>query len=289
MNKVSNLDTTFNQKDVLVTVLLDGQEAISFKDFAVQCSVEKSGYPAFPKANVVLYGLSLNTMERLTHLGFTTFSLKRNKINISAGIKGQTLSTIFKGEIVNAWADFNSAPSPTFKIEAKCGLFPALIPHPPVAVNGNQSVSDIIESISKEIGYVFENNEVTASIKDCVINGDPVEKMRRIANEVGANLIFDDEKVVLVPKNASRKTQGSMPLINAQNGMIGYPTFSNNGINVACFFRPDLRIASNFKLESIVPRATGTWKITSLKHELSANNPGANSWKTVIQAVYSRW
>lgn len=289
MNEVSNSNTTFNLKDILVTVLLDGQEAISFKDFAVQCSVDKSGCPAFPKATVILYGLSLNTMERLTHLGFTTFSLKRNKINISAGIKGQALATIFKGEITNAWADFNSAPSPTFKIEAQCGLFPALIPQPPIAVNGNQTVAGIIESISKEIGYAFENNEVTASIKDCVINGDPVEKMRRVANAVGANLIFDDDKVVLVPKNASRKEHGTIPLINSQNGMIGYPTFSNNGIQVACFFRPELRIGANFKLESIVPRATGTWKITSLKHELSANNPNNNSWKTVIQAIYPRW
>ena len=43
--------------------------------------------------------------------------MKRNKINVSAGEKGKTLSVIFKGEIINAWADFNAAPSPTFKID----------------------------------------------------------------------------------------------------------------------------------------------------------------------------
>ena len=215
--------------------------------------------------------------------------MKRNKINVSAGEKGKTLSVIFKGEIINAWADFNAAPSPTFKIEANCGLFPALIPQPPISVNGNQTVAGLIDQISKEIGYTLENNDITASIKDCIIEGDPVTKMRRIAGAVGANLIFDDDKVVLVEKHGIRKTQGSIPLINAMNGMIGYPTFSNNGINVTTFFRPDLRIGANFKLETIVPRASGTWKITGLRHELSANDPGAQAWNTSITAIYPRW
>ena len=113
--------------------------------------------------------------------------------------------------------------------------------------------------------------------------------MRRIAEAVGVDLIFDDEKVVLIKNHGTRKTQGSVPLINATNGMIGYPTFTNNGINVSTFFRPDLRIGANFKLETIVPRASGTWKITGLRHELCANDPGAQSWKTNITAIYPRW
>lgn len=282
-------ETTYTQKDIAVTVAMDGQEAITFKDFAVSVSIDKSGCPAYPKASVVLKGLSLNTMERLTHLGFKSFSLKRNKINISAGEKGKTLSVVFKGEIVNAWADFNAAPSPVFKIEANCGLFPALIPQPPISVNGNQTVTGLIDQITKEIGYTLENNDITASIKDCIIDGDPVTKMRRIAEAVGVDLIFDDEKVVLIKNHGTRKTQGSVPLINATNGMIGYPTFTNNGINVSTFFRPDLRIGANFKLETIVPRASGTWKITGLRHELCANDPGAQSWKTNITAIYPRW
>lgn len=193
------------------------------------------------------------------------------------------------GVIVNAWADFNAAPSPVFKIEANCGLFPALIPQPPISVNGNQTVTGLIDQITKEIGYTLENNDITASIKDCIIDGDPVTKMRRIADAVGVDLIFDDEKVVLIKNHGTRKTQGSVPLINATNGMIGYPTFTNNGINVSTFFRPDLRIGANFKLETIVPRASGTWKITGLRHELCANDPSAQSWKTNITSIYPRW
>lgn len=82
-------ETTYTQKDIAVTVAMDGQEAITFKDFAMSVSIDKSGCPAYPKASVVLKGLSLNTMERLTHLGFKSFSLKRNKINISRDRRGR--------------------------------------------------------------------------------------------------------------------------------------------------------------------------------------------------------
>ena len=198
------------------------------------------------------------------------------------------MSVRFNVQTIKAVADCNAPPSPTFKTEANCGPFTALIPQPPISDNGNQTVAGLNDQISKESGYTLENNDITASSKDCSIEGDPVTKMRRIAGAVGANLIFDDDKVVLIEKHGIRKTQGSIPLINAMNGMIGYPTFSNNGINVTTFFRPDLRIGANFKLETIVPRASGTWKITGLRPELSANEPGAQAWKRSITATLPR-
>lgn len=282
-------NSSYTKKAIAITVLLDGQQEATFSGFACSVSISKSGCPSFPKAAVSLKGLSLDTMGRLTHLGFKAFSLKRNKIRIEAGIQDETLSTIFQGEIASAWADFNAAPSPEFKIEARTGLFAAMTPQSPISVKGNQTVASIIDTIAKETGYVLENNEITASIKDCVINGDPVTKMRRIADAVGANLLFDDDRVVLVDRNAARKNEGETPLINATNGMVGYPTFSNTGMSVSCFFRPELRIGSSVKVESIVPHASGTWKIVGLKHDLSAYDPGRQSWKTSIECVWPRW
>ena len=282
-------NTSYSKKQIVITVELDGQESLRLDGFACSVAVNKSGCPAFPKASAVIKGLSLDTMGRMTHLAFKTRGLKRNKIRIEAGVQGKTLSNIFQGEISNAWADFNAAPSPEFKLDAVTGLFSAMTPQSPISVKGTQSVADIIESISSEIGYVFENNEITASIKDCVINGDPVTKMRRIAEAVGANLLFDDDRVVLMPRDGSRKNEGEIPLINADNGMIGYPTFSNQGMSVSCFFRPELRIGTSVRVESIVPKASGTWKIVSLKHDLSANDPTKQTWKTTIECVFPRW
>ena len=68
--------------------------------------------------------------------------------------------------------------------------------------------------------------------------------------------------------------------------MIGYPTFTNTGIQGATFFRPDLRIGASVRVESIVPHATGTWKIVQLSHELSANMPSSSSWRTTFAAMW---
>lgn len=281
---------TYSKKAIAVTVALQGQKAITFNGFAVSVSISKSGCPAFPKATVSLKGLKLETMAQLTFLGYRAFAYRRNSIRIEAGEQGKTLSTIFKGQISRAWADFNSAPSPTFKIEARCGLFPALVPQAPITVKGTQPASNIFQQIANEIGYEFENNDITTNIKDFIISGDPVTKLKTVAQAIGCNVIFDDDTVVLVDKKASRKTKGSIPVINAQTGMIGYPTFSNTGISVSTFFNPSLRIGADFKLETIVPKASGTWKITSLSHELTAYDPnGSQAWRTNIQAVIPRW
>ena len=82
-------ETTYTQKDIAVTVAMDGQEAITFKDFAMSVSIDKSGCPAYPKASVVLKGLSLNTMERLTHLGFKSFEAEQNQY--FCGTEGEDL------------------------------------------------------------------------------------------------------------------------------------------------------------------------------------------------------
>lgn len=258
----------------------------SFEGFATAVKVSKEGAPELPKAAIGIAGLSLDTMAQLTRLAFDPLTKRNNKVEVSAGEAGTVLASIFKGEITSAWADFNQAPSIVFQIEARSASFPSLIPQSPISVKGQQSAAGLIEGLCKEIGYSFENNGVTASVSNCVINGDPIRKMRWIASSVGANLIIDDDSVVLVAKSGTRQPRGGIPLINAGNGMIGYPTFDDQGISVSCFFRPELRIGATVRVESIVPRATGLWKITSLEHELSANNPGGGDWKTTISGSY---
>lgn len=283
------MSESYSKKSIRIDIALDdkgSREVKTFEGFAVSVSVQKNGDPEKPKATVTLLGLSLDTMAQLTRLAFEPLSARKNLIEILAGEQGKTLASIFKGEITTAWADFNKAPSVEFQIEARSASYPSLIPQSPLSVKGQQTAEEAIKSLCNQIGYSFENAGVTASISDCVINGDPVQKMRWIANTVGANLVIDDNSVVLMPKDGVRKNRGEIPLIRADNGMIGYPTFDENGVSAACFFRPDIRIGGRVKIESVVPRATGVWKVTSLTHELAAYNPGGGSWKTSFKGSY---
>lgn len=280
---------SYSEKEICVTVLLDenkGTVEKVFKGFPCDVNIQKTGAPEKPKASVTLKGLSLDTMSAMTQLAFDSQSKRKNSIKIEAGEKGRTLSSVFQGEITSAWADFNSAPDVEFQIEAVSGSYPNLIPQSPITVKGQQKAEDAIKALCDEIGYSFENSGVTGSISNCILSGSPVQKMQWIAETVGANLIIDDKSVALVPKNGTRAAKGSIPLISSETGMIGYPTFDDKGIKVSAFFRPDLVIGAVVQVESIVPRASGKWKITALAHELSAGDPNGKNWATTITGTY---
>ena len=67
---------------------------------------------------------------------------------------------------------------------------------------------------------------------------------------------------------------------------IGYPSFTDEGLQVVCFFNPELQIGGTIKIDTIVPKAKGTWKITEFSHELEVNDSSSATWRSSFNAVY---
>lgn len=285
------MSESYTEKSIRVTITIADSEKgtgsqVNFEGFATRVRVQKQGTPELPKATVQIYGLSEARMAELTMLSFDALSVRRNLIEIAAGKAGGALSVIFQGEISNASPDFNAAPSPVMRIEAITASYPKLIPAGPVAVNGTQTAASLIATFANEAGLNFKNEGVTSSVTNCVINGDPVSKMQWVADSVGADLIFDDSDVILIPRTETRGEQATIQAINPNTGEVGYPTFDAMGIKATCFFRPDLRVAGFCKIESALPRASGVWKIYSVTHDLAANCPNGGPWRTSIAATW---
>lgn len=277
---------TYSQKSIRLTITLDknGQNnQYTFDGFATHCSISKQGGVDFAKATVEIYGLSLDTMAQLTMLSFRPLGRRWNLLQIEAG-EGGEMAVVFQGEVTSAFADLNGA-SPVMKMEAQTGAYPVLKPEPQIAVSGQQSASEIVSMLAQKTGKTFRNDGVEAMLSDCIVTGDPITKMRSIADSVGADLLIDDDEIVLLPRGKKRET-GGIPLVSASTGMVGYPTFSAQGIQATSYFRPDLKIGAAVRLESIVPSASGVWKIISLTHELTANNPSGGAWRTSFEGMW---
>ena len=223
-------------------------------------------------------------MEQMTFLAFQPLQSLKNLITIEAGEQGKTLATVFKGEITSAYADYGSVPDVEFKIEALSGGYAAQIGAKPISVKGNAKAADLIKQFAKEIGYTFKNEGVAASVRNAVFNGSPIEKARSVADEVGAELLIDDDSMILMPYDKPRS--GGAVLLTPETGLIGYPSFTSDGISFSCFFNPNLKQGGQVKIESIVPRASGYWKITKLSHRLTAYRTGGGSWYSSVDAAY---
>ena len=248
---------------------------------ATTVQINKAGLPEKNSAEVRIQGLKLSDMEQLTFLSFLPGEYRKNHILIEAGDKGEKLSVVFKGDITAASADFSTAPDVTMKFNALTAGWSVLIADSPTSVQGEATAESLISQFATQAGFNFVNEGVTESVKNSTYNGSPVQKAEQVADEVGAELLMDDETWTLMPWD---KPRGDAVLLKADSGMIGYPSFTQDGISVECFYNPRLQLGGQIKIESIVPRASGYWKITKLSHDLAAYTQGR--WVSRIDGMY---
>ena len=258
--------------------------AYEISDLAMSVRVEKTGAPEFGKASAVIYGLPLDVMEQLSTLCMHPLFVRRNYINIYAGDDYNGYNQIYAGTITRASGDFNGAPDIKFNIESQIGFFGAVTAQGANVISGTQSAGTFIEQQAKKIGFTFKNEGVTGTVRNAVFEGSPIEQARQCAKQIGAELILDDETMILVSNGASRK--GNAVLLNANSGLLGYPTMTQNGIEIKSIFNPNYRFAGLIKLETVVPKCSGTWRIVKMSHTLDSNLPSGGKWETQITAYY---
>lgn len=254
------------------------------RGLATDVSIERPGLPDKDKARVKIYNLPLQEMEQLTTLAFKPLQVRKNIIRIFAGNEND-LSEVFNGDITSAFGNFNNAPDPVFEIEALCGYYASIQPSSPTAISGSTPVADIISKVAQQIGYSFINQGVTSSLRNAVLNGSPMEQAINAAKQVGAQLLVNDSTMTLLTANEA--LSGNAVLLTKNTGMIGYPTFNNEGIVVKSIYNNAFKFNGLVKVESIVPKATGVWRITKLTHNLSAFNSQGGQWVSEIEATYT--
>ena len=278
----------FSVKTVRITIQLrkgefdNGGNTVIIEGLPVSVTVTKQGGEAKNKASVTVDNLKLETATQLTTLAFKRLETYNNVIQIDAGSQGAELSTIFIGEITSA-VPVMSDSKLSLKIEALAGYYPALIPSTPTSVQENTTVEKLMKQFADEAGYSFENKGITASIANSVFVGSPVEKAKTLARQADVDLLIDDNKFTIQPFEAPK--EGQIPLLSKGTGLIGYPSFSNEGINCKSVFNDKLKVGSYFKLESVLPHASGEWQITKVEHRLEAYTPNSGTWESDVTGV----
>jgi len=278
---------SFSVKTIQIAVTIGGNIQI-IEGLACEVTVEKPGLPEKNSAAVKIWGLDRNRMKELTTLSFRPLEMGYNPISIKAGELGKdgkqpALSLVFQGEITFAAADFSGAPDPCMDIEAVCGSYPQLMAAPVHTTKGAATADSLFAQWSKEAGYTYRNEGVTSSVQNAWFPGSPIDKMMKLARDIRCELLIDDGVVIVLPPGKVRS--GNAVFLSKATGLIGYPTFNQDGIVCKCIYNPDLIHGGLIEVESIVPHATEAWKITKLTHNLSAYVPGGGNWESQIEAV----
>lgn len=279
---------TLKQLEVKITLrkgeFSEGGNTKTLTEIPIHVRVEKTGPPDFCKATVEIIGMKYEDMDKLTTLAFKPLARARNIVAIYAGNEKEGKSLVFQGEITSAIADFNSSPDVSFKLEAKTGFYGKITAQGPTAIKGYQPCAAFCEMLAKGMGYTFKNDGVTASLNNSIFNGSPVDQARTAARQVGAELLIEDDVVTLTPLGGNGDT-GKAFLLKKDTGLLGYPTITQDGIDVKAIYNPAFKLNTYVKVESIVPGATGFWRIIKLSHDLQAYDSGGGPWQSNLHCM----
>lgn len=260
-----------------------GKNTKIIRDLVCSVEIRKPGLPAKNNASVRIYGMRAEDMETLTMLDFQPLDVRRNSIAVYAGDE-RGLSLAFAGDIGGASADYNAAPDVAFSLRAVTDYCAANTPAGPFSCEGEVAAAEIFQSLARQMGKSFANRGVSAAVRDVVLDGSPWEKAVNLARQLRVELTLDDEEMIVAPAGAARDE--TVPLWSAATGLKGYPSFSQKGITATALYDPAIRLGGLIRLQSVVPRASGLWRVYSLSHKLETLRTGG-AWETSIEATYA--
>ena len=265
-------------------VFQNGANQITVEGLPTTVDIQKQGGDERPSCTVTIGNLNIDVVKQLTTLSFRPLQRFKNQITVNAGEVGKQLQTIFIGDFENAYGEFQNAPTMNLMVKAIAAQHGALMATPATSVDGTEQVAKLMEQWAVEAGCTLENKGVNASVKNVVYRGSPVDKAKTLARDVGIDLIIDDGKFIITPNGQA--VDGNAVLIDPKHGLLGYPAFSNDGIEFNMIFDPNVKIGGLVKIESVVPRASGIWKVTKITTKLEAYVPNGGSWNSSISATW---
>ncbi len=280
---------TFSQKLLQAQITLasgnfgaSGGNSKTLSNLRMSAKIKSTGAGNCRLQELAIYGMPLQDMNQLTTLGTAFGQQAKNNIVLQASDNGgKSYSTVFNGDIMEAFVDAQSMPEVCFRITGAVGLFNAAKPIPPTSVNGKADVLKLAQGLAKTMGYTFEGNNVNLKLTNPYLHGTGISQMRQLAYAAGIEWTIDQSNTLAIwPANQSRQTS-SIPLVSKDTGMVGYPAFRQGRIIVVSYFNPAFTQGGKIQVQSDLTPANGMWETRSVEHELDCLVP-RGKWFSVL-------
>lgn len=280
----------FARKQISLTIALGtgqfgdtGFNTVTLTGLRIKSEIQQFGGDAMPQVQLRVYGLPPSMINQLTAIGpINSAVLFHNSVLIAAGDEGSALTTIYSGTIWQAWGDFNQMPDTALNIAGVGGLAVSLKPIAASSYPGSADVGTIMQQLATTAGLNFVNNGVSVQLSNPYFPGTALAQIRECADAADINFTIDTGTLQIWPKGGARN--GSTTTISTATGMVGYPTFSSNGVMVTTIFNPSVVIGGLIQIQSSIPAATGQWIATQISHSLESETPDGQ-WFTHILGV----
>lgn len=265
-----------------------GFDTVDVSGLRVSASINKAGGVSMSQLQMRVYGLDLSTMNKLSTLGKPITEARLNTVTVTAGDDVKGMAIAFSGTINSAYVDMRGAPEAMLVVDAITGVLAAYRPLPPVSYPGGADAAVIASGLATQMGFSFENNDVSVQLSTAYYWGDGLTQLAALARDANFDYILDDNgpgfpTLAIWPKGRARG--GLVPLVSAATGMIGYPMYTQQGLAVASQYNASIVNGRPIVVESDLNGANGQWLTYSVQHELESETPGGR-WETVAQCTF---
>lgn len=240
--------------------------------------IKGSGLPAFPEANITVYGLKESDMISLTAMAFQPLGMQRNTVMVEAN-SGFGWSTVFIGQIITGGPNYDQIPAACLNVTARVLGYESLGPAAPLSYTGATSVVSIMQTLAAKMGYAFENNGVTGSLNSPYFAGTLAEQLRSVAQHAGVDVYIEGNVIAACPKGVPRNQTPFV--LTPQTGLVGYPQFDyqRGFVNVKALFSAAFRFGGPLTLAgSEFTSANGKYVIGTLNHTLESLMLDGGEW-----------
>lgn len=256
-------------------------DTVKLTGLRVLATITKAVLPTSGIAMVRVYGLTLDHINQFTAAGLQWVNSGKNHMMIEAGDEVSGMTAVFNGQINEAYPDFSRMPDAAFVLIGVAGIGIQLKPVTPTSFKGTVSAETVFSTIADKAGVKLENNGVDTKLDSPYFPGSAWNQAILCSKAADCFAYLDDQKNVLAIVKKTGNRGGEPPIISADTGMIGYPSFQRNQVIFRTLFDPTVEYLKPVLAKTQFTAANGSWIVRQLDYILSAETPDG-PWEMTI-------
>lgn len=252
---------------VQVSIQVNGQTKIYGGDLWISAVGTKYGNVLQNDAEITIQNLDKVTQDYiLTETTPYNLNATPKTVSLFAGRKSYGTALIYLGTVVSS----RVTQPPDIGIVLKCltgNFFKGNL----VTRNqpGGATLSQITQGVANDLGLLLRFQATDKTITNFNFAGSNLNQVDALSQLGTFNVYVDNN--TLVVKNAGDPLLGSTRVISADNGMIGIPEFTEQGIKVKFLLDNITQVGSGIQIISkVYPAANGIYVIYKLGFQISS-------------------
>ncbi|QEO18652.1 hypothetical protein FLP30_09035 [Acetobacter vaccinii] len=279
---------------------------MSLSGHRVSCQIVAAGLETGVMCALRIEGMKLSDMNALSTLQATIIAQSMNSVLVEARSGGSgAWQGVFSGAVVEAFTDYNGPPNIAFQVSAQSMAMPNAMPISPTSFKGDVSAVTILQAIADKVGLTFRNNGVKATLSGGVYyEGPAAQQIQAVASATRISYCIAMDTLTIWPETIGPDGSGAVE-VSADTGMMGYPAYSQYGVQLRTLFTSAIGFRTTIKLDSqyspaawvnaygqmnhlssqnIYMPSNGLWIVQRVQHDLQSETPGGQ-WTTYFEAA----